>query len=62
MRQLSIKLSEQGIEPANGGLILAIGTLSEPSSDRDSINDGVEILCTLVYNGIVAKYISSVPG
>jgi ATP-dependent DNA helicase RecG len=33
-----VKYSEHGIGPANGGVVLAIGTLSEPSSDKVPIN------------------------
>lgn len=33
-----IKYSEHGVEPANGGVILAIGTLSDPDSDKVPIN------------------------
>ena len=41
-----IKYSEHGVEPANGGVILAIGTLSELSSDKVPINgsDKTEII------------------
>ena len=33
-----VKYSEHGIGPANGGVVLAIRTLSEPSSDKVPIN------------------------
>ena len=33
-----VKYSEHGVEPVNGGVILAIGTLSDPSSDKVPIN------------------------
>jgi len=33
-----VKYSEHGVKPANGGVALAIGTLSEPSSDKVPIS------------------------
>ena len=44
-----VKYSEQGVEPANGGVILAIGTLSEPDSDRVPINSSDKLETILKY-------------
>ena len=47
-----VKLSDQGIEPANGGIILTIGTLSESGTDKVPINDAVDAVNDAVNNSV----------